>query len=133
MQSASRIDTAAIGVSSMCVIHCLALPLLVSVSPYFSAVAEAEWVHKALVLAALPIIGAALLRSQPGSDRIIFAGFAFVGAAMLLAGAFVHELHDWEKLLTVFGALMLAGAHLFRWRCHASCRSDAFPANRHDT
>jgi len=131
MQTASRLDPIAIGISSLCIFHCLALPILASSLPVLSYAAEAEWAHKALVIAALPVIAIALFRSKPGKDRLIFAFFALLGAGTLLAGAFVHELHDWEQHLTVIGALLLAGAHIFRWRCHASCNSASFPPSNH--
>ena len=131
MQNASPIDSAAIGVSTLCILHCLALPILASFLPFLTHLAEAEWAHKILVIATIPLIALALFRSQPGKDRIIFAILAFAGAATLFAGAFVHELHDWETHLTVIGALVLASAHIFRWRCHASCRSKAFPPSMH--
>lgn len=128
MAALSRTDGAAICVSGLCILHCLALPFLASLLPIFGTLAENEWIHKALVIVTPLIVGSALIRSCPGRDRIVFAGIALAGIALLFAAAFVHELHDYETPLTVMGALILAGAHLFRWRCHVSCTSSAFPA-----
>ena len=47
-----------------------------------------------------------------------FAAWAAFGGALLVAGAFVESLHDYETHLTVIGACCLAGAHLFRWTRH---------------
>ena len=121
MQYAQRIDAAAIGVSTLCILHCLALPFFASLLPILTSAAEAEWAHKALVIASAPLAFAALLLTGPGQNRLIFAGLAIIGVAALFAGAFVHEFHDYEKILTAGGALTLASAHLFRWRCHADC------------
>lgn len=121
-----HMDAAAIGISSLCLAHCLALPLLASFLPILGAVSENELVHKVMVLAALPFSAMALLRSRSGKDRGIFAALAAIGIALLVAGAFVHELHDFETPLTIFGAVVLAGAHTFRWKRHASLQSKSF-------
>ena len=126
-----RVDAAAIGVSGLCLAHCLALPLFASFLPIFGALAENELIHKALVLAALPIFGLALVRSESGRDRNIFAALATIGILLLVAGAFVHALHDFETPLTIFGALFLAGAHIFRWKRHASFQSSSFLPEDH--
>ena len=132
MSTLSRTDGAAICLSGLCIIHCLALPVLASLTPVFGSIAENEMIHKALVIATPFLVAAALYRSCPGRDRIIFLAIAGTGIALLFAAAFVHELHDYETPLTVVGALILASAHLFRWRCHKSCTSPAFPSDRHD-
>ena len=132
MTSLSRTDGLAICLSGLCIIHCLALPIAASLMPIFGSLAENEWIHKALVIATPFVIGAALYRSCPGRDRVTFLAIAVTGVVLLFAAAFVHELHDYETPLTVIGALILAGAHVFRWRCHASCTSEAFLNERHD-
>lgn len=132
MTSLSRTDGLAVCLSGLCILHCLALPIIASLLPIFGSVAENELIHKGLVIATPFLVAAALFRSCPGRDRIVFAVIASLGVAVLFAAAFVHELHDYETPLTVIGALILASAHLFRWRCHASCASAAFPNDRHD-
>mgnify|MGYP006265997723 FL=1 len=109
------IDTSAIGLSFLCLIHCLALPLVSVALPLAGTMAEAEWVHQVLVLIALPITAFALLRSSVGSARPDFVFPALLGLGLLLAGAFVEPFHDRERLLTVAGALSLAAAHARRW------------------
>ena len=133
MTTLSRTDGVAICLSGLCILHCLALPIAASLLPIFGSVAENEWIHKGLVIVTPFLVAAALYRSCPGRDRIIFLGIAGTGVALLFAAAFIHELHDFETPLTVIGALILASAHVFRWRCHASCTSASFPAESHDT
>ncbi|MEM7329882.1 MAG: MerC domain-containing protein [Pseudomonadota bacterium] len=109
---AAVIDGSAIVLSSLCLIHCLALPLLSAILPIAGVWAEAEWLHKAFVIAALPF---SLIGLQ--SKRVSWATSVLIvsGLAMLLAGAFVEALHDYETLLTVAGALVLATGHIMRW------------------
>ncbi|WP_206741168.1 MULTISPECIES: MerC domain-containing protein [Hyphomonas] len=113
-----KTDTMAVGLSGLCLVHCLALPVLGSVMPLMTTVAEAEWVHKALVMIALPIALLAFTQTRRPTTRLVFGALATFGGALLVAGAFVESLHDYETHLTVIGACCLAGAHLFRWNRH---------------
>ncbi len=126
-----QIDIMAISASGLCLLHCLALPFLASLLPLLTGIADNEWIHKFFVIVALFATGFALLRSKPGRDRVIFAALATVGAALLFASAYIHALHDIERPLTIVGALLLASAHLFRWRCHTSPHSKSFPLDDH--
>ncbi len=106
------VDGSAIVLSSLCLIHCLALPLLSAVLPIAGVWAEAEWVHKAFVIAAIPfsLIGLSSKRLTVPIGILIASGIGF-----LLLGAFVESLHDYETQLTVIGALLLASGHALRW------------------
>jgi len=116
---AAAIDASAITLSGLCLIHCLALPLAAAFLPVAGVLAEAEWVHKAFVAAALPISGFAILRSLNSPGGGIFSALAIAGLGLLVAAAFVENLHDHETPLTVTGAGLLASAHIWRWRLHA--------------
>ena len=109
------LDTSAVTLSTLCILHCLALPIAAAFMPVFAAWVGGEWVHKALVLVALPISGLAMARSwsSPGGKR--FSVLAVLGLLLLVAGAFIEALHDYETVLTVAGALVLASAHIWRW------------------
>ncbi len=111
----ASVDVAAVGLSGLCLIHCLALPLLSAFLPVAGAIAEAEWVHTAFVLAAWPVSGSAIWRSLSRKSLWPFSTAAGAGLIVLTAAAFVEALHDHETLLTVIGAIVLAGAHLWRF------------------
>ena len=115
-----KTDAVAVGLSGLCLAHCLALPLLAAMLPVLGLLAEAEWVHQALVVLAVPIALFAFAQAANGQIRALFGLVAGLGASLLVAGAFVEALHDYETLLTVLGAILLAGAHLYRWQSHAA-------------
>ena len=48
-------DAVAISLSGLCLIHCLALPVLTGFLPLMGAWAEAEWVHLGFVGLAVPV------------------------------------------------------------------------------
>ncbi|MEL7104046.1 MAG: MerC family mercury resistance protein [Pseudomonadota bacterium] len=106
------IDGSAIALSGLCLLHCLALPLLSAVLPIAGVWAEAEWLHKAFVIAALPfsLIGLSSKRMTVPIGVLIISGIS-----LLILGAFVESLHDYELHLTVAGGLLLAAGHALRW------------------
>lgn len=106
------IDGSAIALSGLCLIHCLLLPLMSAALPIAGVWAEAEWVHKAFVIAALPI---AVLALASRRINIGMGALIVTGCALLVAGAFVEAWHDYEVLLTTFGATLLAAGHAWRW------------------
>ena len=48
------LDRAAIGFSGVCLAHCLLLPILSAILPFFGSLAENELIHKLAVLGAVP-------------------------------------------------------------------------------
>jgi hypothetical protein len=114
--SGTRTDSIAIGLSGLCLIHCLALPLLAVSMPVMGVVAEAEWLHQIFVIAAFCVVVFALFNTQKPSTRAVFAVLAVTGLGFLIAGAFAEAFHNYEVTLTVLGALILAVAHIYRWR-----------------
>ncbi|KCZ57385.1 hypothetical protein HY29_01260 [Hyphomonas beringensis] len=121
---AATIDASAITLSGFCGVHCLARPLIAAFLPIAGTWAEAEWVHKVIVVLALPLSGFAILRGLSSQGWLGFTSLAVAGLVLLIAAAFVEALHEVEMPLTVLGALMLASAHIWRWSRHANCPSD---------
>lgn len=110
------LDASAITLSGLCLIHCLALPALAVVLPLAGLRAEQEWVHQVFALSALPVTAFAMTRPFHDGARTSFILLAGTGLALLIGAAFIEGLHDFETPLTVTGALLLATAHIRRWR-----------------
>lgn len=117
---ASLLDAGAIALSALCLLHCLALPLLAAALPLLGVWAEAEWVHVLFVAIAAPTTGFALRRAHLRYPVPLWAGVvAVTGLLCLLAGAAEWPSHDAETPLTVAGSLLLAGTHVWNaWRQH---------------
>ena len=78
-------DFSAIGLSGLCLAHCLILPLAAAALPAFTAWSRAEWVHGLFVAVAAPLTGFALWRvhlSHPLPGRLIV--LAVAGLVLLL-------------------------------------------------
>ncbi|WP_313347945.1 MerC domain-containing protein [Stenotrophomonas sp.] len=118
--TSALLDAGAIALSSLCLLHCLALPLLAAALPLMGVWAEAEWVHVLFVAIAAPTTGFALWRAHR-QQRLPAAAFlsAATGLLLLLAGAAGWPTHDAETPMTVAGSLLLAATHLWNaWRRH---------------
>ncbi|WP_426802994.1 MerC domain-containing protein [Xanthomonas campestris] len=122
--TASALDTSAIALSSLCLLHCLALPLLAAALPLLGRWEQAEWVHVVFVTAAVPLSGYALWSSHR-RHRLPAPvwGLAVFGLAVLVLGASGLLTAALETPVTVAGSLLLAGAHLvnLRLRRHVHC------------
>ncbi|MEM1087201.1 MAG: MerC domain-containing protein [Pseudomonadota bacterium] len=109
------LDISGVGLSCLCLLHCMALPLLVVSAPVLAVFSENEAIHKVLVLLALPVALLAIFTTQQTRSRPLIIAMLVIGISLLLAGAFVEALHDYETPLTVAGALFLSAGHIWRW------------------
>lgn len=117
-------DLVGIGLSLTCLVHCLALPLLILLAPALSRwIALPEGVHAAILLLALPAASIAMTDGWRHHRRLVPGILAAMGLGLLVLGLSAHE--GWiavadpaasDQLLTSAGALSLAAAHLFNWR-----------------
>lgn len=110
------LDRGAIGVSLLCMVHCLAMPVLALVFPLgiFATLAHNHWHWLFLALAA-PVSLLALYRTSPGLRDTRLIGGIGLGIALLSAGVLVHD-HQLQIGFTVFGATSLFAAHLLNLR-----------------
>jgi hypothetical protein len=122
---ALSLDLSAVGLSFLCVLHCLALPALALVLPTLGAVADIEWLHLALLALAAPIALIAFVGPRAGGprDRWMLA-LAVAGLALMLAAI---PARDWDRPLTLAGGATLALAHLANWRRRHALSHQAQP------
>jgi hypothetical protein len=106
-------DRLGIGLSVLCLVHCLALPWLLATLPVVmlatlpAGLRENEWLHAALIAPVLLVSGPVLLRGRPRIERTVLVVVAF---AALVGALFVSNAAN-EQALTVAGGLMLLAAH----------------------
>ena len=117
-------DLTGIVLSFTCLIHCLALPLLLLLAPALSRwIALPEGVHAAIMLLAAPAAAIAMRDGWRRHRRVVPAVLAVAGLSLLALGLSAHK--GWiivvdpesaDRLSTSVGALTLAAAHLVNWR-----------------
>ena len=113
MSSVARLDFFAIGISALCVIHCVALPLLVAIMPVIAQAAENELAHKLIVLAAVPVSLRVIWITLPLDGNKLFVGVVLVGLTLLILAAFIEAISAYEQPVTIAGAALLSSAHIW--------------------
>ena len=109
-------DLCAAGLSSLCILHCLAVPVLAGALPVVSHVGDSHLIHIGLLMLAAPVTLWVVWRVVGSETRHrTFLAFALGGLGLMIAAVAIHELHAWETPLTVVGGVLLGGAHLWRW------------------
>ena len=109
------LDWAAVGLSGLCLVHCLALPLIVAGVPLLAQFSEGH-LHAQMLVVVLPlsIVALGLGFNRHRNTRIVAAGT--VGMLTLVIGATVAHSQLGlmaDRAFTVVGAFVLAGAHYF--------------------
>ena len=109
-------DRMAISASSLCAIHCLALPVILSVFPAVGgAFFGEEAFHVWLIWAVVPLSVLSLLLgcTRHKSTMVIYCGLA--GVSILIVSALLgHEIlgEISERVSTVAGSVIIAFAHM---------------------
>ena len=119
----TQLDQAAIALSGVCMLHCLALPLLLAATPLFGGLGS-EHFHLQMLIVVLPVslIAFALGFRKHRDVRVIAWGF--LGIALLATGGtVVHSSYGIlaDTLFTTSGALILATAHFLNNRRKRHC------------
>lgn len=109
------LDSAAVALSALCLIHCLALPIVVAGLPFLAQFADGH-LHLQMLVVVLPlsVVALGLGFRRHRSLRIVFAGT--FGMLTLAVGATVAHTHlglTADRAFTIVGALVLAAAHYF--------------------
>ena len=118
IMSQKIVDGAAVSLSGLCMLHCLALPLVISALPMTFHGLQSEIVHQVLVILAVPLAMSAAWAARGQRLSGFTIGLLLAGAVSLALGAFAEPLHDYETLLTVMGAGLLSAGHISRWYFH---------------
>lgn len=121
-------DTAAIGLSIVCTIHCLFLPLMLVLLPTTMALAlEGEAFHKSMLFLVVPASAIALTLGCKQHKNKYVAITGIVGVVILLLSGTVveHSMNELsEKMGTVIGAGLIAISHCWNYRLCQHQHSD---------
>ena len=110
-----RLDLYAAGLSALCLLHCLALPLLVTIMPLVAQTAESELVHQLLVVATVPVSLRVICTTFAVHRNRLFIAVVLGGLGLLMLAAFVEAVSAYEEPITVVGGVLLCSAHLWHW------------------
>jgi len=113
-------DKMAISLSALCTFHCLILPILTVLIPTIAALPlQDEAFHIWMVAAVVPISLFALTMGCKKHRNFSMLLTGALGLVILSVTAFFgHDLlgENLEKVFTLFGALIIAVAHMWNYR-----------------
>lgn len=113
-------DKAAISLSLLCAIHCLALPLLLALLPSLAALGlEDEAFHFWMVIVVIPTSVIALTMGCKKHQRYSVFAISVIGLCVLGVAAFWGEemlSEAWEKGATLVGATFISIGHVWNYR-----------------
>lgn len=122
MDNSSRkkaiLDKVAVGLSGLCLLHCLLLPFVVAVLPFLGQIGN-EHFHAEMLLFVVPVSVVAL---GVGYRRHHRAAVLVSGAAGLIilavGGTYVHDTYGEmaDRAMTVTGSIILAFTHFKNFR-----------------
>lgn len=125
MKSTSmNMDKIAIGLSTLCTVHCLLLPIILTLLPALSLnVLADEMFHQWLLVAVIPTSLIALTMGCRQHKNLSVMIFGLLGLTILILTAFFG--HDFlgesgEKIASVIGAVVIAFGHI---RNSALCKT----------
>ncbi len=120
-----NIDALGMGVSFLCALHCISIPILLTFSTIGGLVwLESHFVEWIFIAASLVIAGWSLLHSYRNEHRnplpliIVITGFVLIAIAQQLPS-------NSEHFLTGIGGLIVASAHYINWKLLSRSRQTA--------
>lgn len=126
----SLTDKTAIGVSLLCLAHCLAVPLAVVLVPSLAALSlDNEYFHVWMVFAVIPTSAYALTMGCRRHKRYQLLALGFTGLVFLVLALLVGESYGEaaERILTAVGAFIIAYAHFRNYRLCRDSESHSRP------
>lgn len=109
------LDLYAVGICTLCLIHCVGLPFVAMLLPVAGLLSGDELVHRLLVLLGAPATIWLIYKASITKRYLSFIITASTGLGLLVIAAFVELVSEFETPLTVLGACVLGFSHLWRW------------------
>ncbi len=118
--SNNTLDKSAIALSTLCLIHCLALPVITILLPSMIATTvNQELFHTIMVICVLPVSIYALTMGCKKHTKMHVGLYGALGLSALLAAVIFGESYlgeNGEKVVTTIGATLIAFAHVKNYK-----------------
>lgn len=124
-------DKIGICASGLCLIHCLATPVLLLVSPVFKITEDGHdhghtSFHEIFGIIVIASIMLAVFPNCRKHGHYDIMAISLTGMVLVLAGIFVHDIPEIaSQTLTVIGSVLLITAHVKNMKVrHGKCQSE---------
>ena len=120
----SYLDNISIGISALCVVHCIILPIFLSTLPLWGVeVLENPAIELITVLSTLLAGGWAIGKGYWKYHQHLFIPMLFITGLFSMTVANFMQSEALEMLLKGFGAILIVSAHISNWKkCSACCK-----------
>jgi hypothetical protein len=126
-KSANGMDLLGIGLSVLCIIHCIAMPLILIAAPFYHLILDGLHFHQNLFVLLLGIAFWSLyrgFRSHQNQNVLIYGAIGLF--VLLLVAMIPHSHNTYENVLisgfNSLGSVLLVVAHSLNLRSHRNCR-----------
>ena len=122
--SAGLLDRTAIALSGLCVLHCLAMPLVLLLLPFLGQLTDGHF-HLQMLIVVVPVSTIALSLGYRRHRRLAVLAAGAAGLLLLfVGGTWMHyEIGIIaDRATTIAGSLLLASAHFYNSR-FSRCRT----------
>lgn len=118
-------DRIGIALSGICMVHCLALPIVVAFLPVLTlGLGHSHLFHALILILVIPTVILALRKAHRQALVITLLGSGLLLIiAGLSSGSFWHN-YFLETILTVAGSIFLVSGHITNYFTHSSCEMD---------
>lgn len=116
----ARLDRVAIGLSTLCAVHCVATIILLGAISSLGHFFTAPIIHEAGLALAI-LIGAMALGSGMRRHRLLMPSIVGGSGLMVMAFALFVPHGAGEAIATIIGVSMVALAHFLNMRADCSC------------
>ncbi len=118
----SKLDKLGVWITSLCALHCLALPILIAITPIIaSTFFAAEWFERTILSFSILIGFVALFIGFHKYHRQLYPLYSLALGAIIYWNK--HAFGEaYEPITIALGALFIIGAHVLNLRLCKSCR-----------
>jgi uncharacterized membrane protein YjjP (DUF1212 family) len=117
-------DRFGVGVSTICAIHCLFFPVLISILPMTTFLpALHDWAHPVFIITLIPIVYFASRRSHYDTKIVSLLTGGFLVVVVGWLGGHLLFGYLFETIVTLIGSVVLIVGHWFNYRHHRVCKN----------
>lgn len=118
VKSSSVLDKTAVVLSGLCLVHCLALPVVLALLPFLNELVS-DHLHAQMLLLVVPVsVFAFAVGFRRHHSRYVMGAGALGLAVLIVGGTVAHSRYGLaaDRTLTIAGSLLLAVAHFYNSR-----------------